>query len=278
VTREKGRVTGLKESYIQRANSNVEAFSASIRGAMQGQASFLTQRLQQLNTSLSSLGIGSGIDASPLEAENLERDDDGLIRAPNNVLAHIGGSMSPPMLNLSGESFSGALGGLADGVREVDQNLSQAQNGPAQINALAARCSSERVNRLVESASSDADSLTGCDAVERCGNPSAVDRLTADISSLDSSIDVSALDSLSTGIQTNCSAGSSRRATVRDCSTVPEANRYQCNEDNRRDASASDTAATSRRCSQTVSRLQRKVRDIAAAQRAADGVAAEAAR
>jgi hypothetical protein len=189
--------------------------------------------------------------------------------------------MSPPMLNVSGSSFSSALSGLADGVKKVDADLAQAQGGPDAIAALAQSCAEQKVNDLASSAQTDVDSLSECSTVDRCGAPSAVERLTDDISRLSGGAgDSSALDSLATGIQSNCQQVTPAAPSNPCAALSTEGQRSQCETTRAANASTAgdSSAATARRCAQTVSRLRTKVNQISAAQRTASGLDAGAAR
>jgi hypothetical protein len=206
---EKKRVDQFKKDYVLRANQNVDRFTKQMATMLSPQSQALTNRLKALNTALASLGVGSGVNIPTLRGERMQKDEDGLYQAPDSALKAIGEQMNPPMLDVSGNSFSSALGGVADGVKRIDQDLARAQDAKARLQSLASTCGAKPVREAIATLRTDVEQLAAlrCGTSRAyCGQSQRLGQLVQSVRDLDTGqgLDVSTVDNLATGIEMAC--------------------------------------------------------------------------
>jgi hypothetical protein len=248
---ERKRIDAFKSDYVLKANQNVDQFTKQMAAMLSPQSQQLQNQLKAMNTALASLGVGQGINIKPVDGEQLEKDDDGLYKAPKNALNLIGANMNPPMLDVNGDAFTSGLGGIAEGQKDVDHELARAQTGLTKLNSLASSCSIKPVRDLVASLSSDVGNISDCGTNRNCDPGSRLYQLADSMRSLTGpGIDPGVTQNLSTSIANACAFV----GTPSDLGPVSTSgvSTSAVGEENRRKA----------RCEQIFSNLEGKVQQI----------------
>jgi hypothetical protein len=127
---EVNRLGSEKVQYVTQANAQTDAYMNQIKTSLSGQSQMLQTKMQQLNSSLAMLGI-SPIGMTPYTSTPMTKDGDptppstatGLYQMPPDLLATIGGGLTPPLLNLNGDSFTSGLSQIAQALQQEQQNV-----------------------------------------------------------------------------------------------------------------------------------------------------------
>ncbi|MEK6705499.1 MAG: hypothetical protein AABZ06_06900 [Bdellovibrionota bacterium] len=164
---EKKRLGQFKSDYVLKSNQSMQNYTRQMASILSIQSQALSNRLKSLNSNLASLGVRSAVDIKPVEGEQFEADEDGLYKAPKSVLKLIGGQMTPPMLDVHGENFSSALGGVTERANEIDEKMSRLNESKSFLVALGPKCSKEKLEKQVNVLSSVTDRFanTNCGSI-----------------------------------------------------------------------------------------------------------------
>ncbi len=188
---EVAKVKAFKNQYVQQANQAVEGFTSRMSQIFSPASQRLTDMVKKLNSAMASAGIGSGLNFPPIEAEELEKEqekegEEGLYKVPKDVLKLIGGKTKPPMLNISGDSFQSALSGLAQGIKEADQEMSKVSDSVSKLGSIESKCRAAEMKKLAQDLRAEIDRLrgAGCQAEAYCGDPDAYEELMHSLSGI----------------------------------------------------------------------------------------------
>lgn len=175
--------TGLTE-FVQQSNQHIEQFTNTMATRMSGASDALHGSLKDVNQLLASIGVG-GVDIGPVQAETLQQGEDGLYDKPQNLLGLVGGKMNPPMLDIAGNNFSGALAGVAGGMENVDEEMRKQQGKMLALQGVGQKCVSEEIASLAEGYDKLYDLNCGS-AAQFCSaqGRNAIDNLTSTLEGL----------------------------------------------------------------------------------------------
>jgi hypothetical protein len=166
LTNEITRLNSSKQTYITNANSATDSFLNSIKTALSGQSQALQLKMQQLNSQLASMGI-SPISTSTEQYTPMSKNGDGLYTMPNDLLAVVGGGLTPPMLDMSGDPFTQGLQQIAQSQQDEQSKATDAANEVAQIQQEEASCKSQgNQNMLARYTNEAKDLITTCAQVD----------------------------------------------------------------------------------------------------------------
>ena len=179
-----------QKTYVTQANQGVDQFLSQMRQALSPQSAALQSQLQSINTQLATLGVGQGLDIQAIDGSKAQLTTDpntGLYQTPTNLLALIGSGTTPPLLDVSGNNFSSALGGIATEISTEQSNMAKATNYQQQVVAKATGCRQTDIQNLAQNVQNDAQQLQTL----QCGsnyqwcstndNPGKVEGLSTDI-------------------------------------------------------------------------------------------------
>jgi hypothetical protein len=205
------RVDTYKKNYVTQANQNVEKFTKSMAQNLSVQSQQLDSRMKQLNGALASLGISSMVNLGSVEGEQLEfQEPDNLVKPPKNVLNLIGGQMNPPMLNVTGSSFTEAQGALGAEIKQIEKDeISKVKDSDAKLVELSKECTENAISDKLAAAQRGVDELNSRSCVQagmNCGQGDKFEDLLATLQGMDGmgQIDSTELMDLSTGISDAC--------------------------------------------------------------------------
>ncbi len=141
------QVFAERQSYILTQNQGMETFAKMLGAQLSGASMMINKQLSDLNLALASIG-GSPMTPQPLRGEQLQPDQFGLHRPPQNPLNFIAQFVSPPLPDLSNQSF---MGGVGSSVQNVNSRMAQASSQLMQIQTLWPKCEAERKRTILES-------------------------------------------------------------------------------------------------------------------------------
>ncbi len=247
------KVKKFKADYVQRSNQNIESFTKQMAQALSVQSQGLSTRVKELNAKLAGLGVSSGIKIPNLEGEKLEKrkegeGEEGLFQTPTSMTKLMSAYMSPPLLNVSEDTFEGAISGMAGGIEKIEQQKSEAQEAKDKLATLASSCTQRPVNEAASSLKTGMDGLDGCfkdpqfcnnkdglnaliESVKKMqndmGSDQELDNLANSLSSGRKDCETASAATGSSGSRTNCDAISrrveSKAATYRDAKKASQA-------------------------------------------------------
>ncbi len=206
---EKGRVTAMRQKFIETANRNVLAYTQQIAAQLSPKSQMIANQLKAMNLALASLGVRSGIQIKSVDPEKPDYQEDelsrpGLVKAPQNLANFIGGMMTPPLLDVNGDTFQGGTEAIGEASQKVAENLGKAAEADQKLRGLASQCQSEHQDRIAESLGTQLDRLSegACFGTDVCrGSDSSLDKLISDLGQITSgNFSSRALSSLDTGI------------------------------------------------------------------------------
>jgi predicted nucleic acid-binding Zn-ribbon protein len=146
------RVDTFKKDYVLKGNQGVEGFTKQAAASLTQQNQALNDRIKSMNSILSGLGVGEGVEFEKVEPESLEYDEKtGLVKQPKNVVALIGGQMNPPLLDVTGNTIGKSLAGISKAGKQVNKDMTEANNQAVQLRTLQQTCK----NRLGKSVFKD---------------------------------------------------------------------------------------------------------------------------
>jgi hypothetical protein len=144
LNREVQKIDTFKNDYVGKAFRNTEDFVQQLRTALQPQSDALRNQLKTLNAALSTLGVDKLVKIEDMSGEDLQQDDQdpnkGLPKMPKDILAMIGAGMSPKLLNVAGNDFSDALGGIATAANDLKNKESKVLQAKLALTTAAETC------------------------------------------------------------------------------------------------------------------------------------------
>lgn len=204
------RVGQFKQQYVTAAKQSVDNFTKQMASMMSAQSSALNNRLKQLNSALASLGVGQGINIPPVACEDPQFDADGLPMPPQSALKFIGCKMNPPMMDVSGNDFSSALSGVADGQTQLNDKLGPLNDAMNKLMAMQGQCMGKVMQRKLTQAQTDSDAISSgnCQYSEQfCNQSSSVSDLMSSVSGMDGvSMSSDAISSVSSSLEAGMDA------------------------------------------------------------------------
>ncbi len=160
IEQEKRAATVSRQNYIQTSNRNIQNYFRQIAGQLSPQSQALMAHLKALNLALGSLGVSGAIKIDAVKAEDPEFEEEagaegrgsekGLMKPPKNILNFVGGMMSPPLLDVSGDPFKEGASAIADGVEKLNEKLTKVTTSAQLLDDLAERCPREKAEKLFE--------------------------------------------------------------------------------------------------------------------------------
>ncbi|MBL7714719.1 MAG: hypothetical protein JNL01_04570 [Bdellovibrionales bacterium] len=205
------RLNESKQSYVQQANQALEKFTSEVSTSLARNSQVLNNRLKDLNLALSEYGEGISIKIEPYKAEDVEKDQDGLNKAPKNVLDLVGGRSNPPLPNISGNNFADSISGIGKATSKITDDQKTLREALVNLSGLAASCPKEGMQTIVDTLTADSTRLNSdleCGSVERyCKDENSArsnlqDALSAvrGLNYENLGIDLGALDNIDAGI------------------------------------------------------------------------------
>jgi hypothetical protein len=179
----------FKRDYVTKANQSIEQFTQRMAQTLSPQNQMLEQQIRNLNSTLAGLGVKGTISPKGVEAEQFEKDGEpsgendtdngGLFKMPKSLSNLIGGKMSPPMLDVSKDSFKDALSGVADAVSKLDDQKTKIADALTKVDALASSCSQQELEKAIGSLEKEVERFNSCMGSENwCDtNGSSLDQL-----------------------------------------------------------------------------------------------------
>ena len=220
IERDKVQFETFKQNYVMKAKQDTEAFRNSMRQMLSPYSAQVSARLQAINGSLAGIGIGSGVEIPQLDAEEFEFDENGLPLPPKSILHAIGGGMTPPLLDVTSGNFSSGVSSIADGIKDIGGELTEAQGLAGKVKAQFAACEAKTLGALGEAIEKKKDGLelalegirTECAAAQlgqECSSVNtALQKLTVDINALaadeKSGLDSDTVSGLDNGLKVSC--------------------------------------------------------------------------
>jgi hypothetical protein len=122
-------LANMRTRYILSANQATEKNARSVAQSLSPQIANLTSRLQQM-----------GVNIPPIQGEELEKDQDGLVKPPKNALNYVGQYTSPPMPNLADNALAEAMSKSEEDQKAANQQLSMLQMHKNQLQNMMAQC------------------------------------------------------------------------------------------------------------------------------------------
>jgi hypothetical protein len=162
IARETQVLAQYQKSYVTQANQGVDQFLSQMRQAISPQSSALQNQLQSINTQLATLGVSQGLDIQPIDGSKAQLATDpntGLYQTPTNLLALIGSGTTPPLLDVSGNNFSSALGGIAQAITDEQSKMGKATNYQQLLVTTAKQCQQQDIQNLATKVQNDAQEL-----------------------------------------------------------------------------------------------------------------------
>ena len=161
--KDRNRIKAEKEKQIQAFNRQVEARSKQIATALSTENLRLNDQLTKLNAQLTALGGRGNIRLGHVKAERLEKDEDGLYRAPTSVLGVISNYMGEPgLLDLQDGTFSESLSSVSDRVKEIGEKEAEASQMLAQLDGRKSKCIEMKMKELAKLLEQDVASMSEC--------------------------------------------------------------------------------------------------------------------
>lgn len=212
-----------KASYIQQANQSIEKFTSEVSTQLASQSQALNNRLKDLNLSLSEYGEGIAIKIENRRPEEFDKDQDGLIKAPKNILDVVGGRSNPPLLDISGNNFADSISGIGKASGTVAEEKKTIQTSLRELSSLPATCAKEGMQATLDRIVSYNGTLDAnrCGTIARFCDPDAQGNSTKTIGEIgevvDSilgrnpesvGIDSSVFSNLNSGLQCNGASNS----------------------------------------------------------------------
>ncbi len=164
LTAHQQQVVAENKSYILTQNQGMETFAKTLGAQLSGASMMINKQLSDLNLALASIG-GSPMTPHPLPGEQLQQDQFGLHRPPQNPLNFISQFVSPPLPDFSNQSF---MGGVGSSAQNVNSKMAQASAELMQIQTLWPRCEVERKRTILESLNQL--NPQGCHDTDLCGD------------------------------------------------------------------------------------------------------------
>lgn len=163
--KEQERLKTFKEDYVMKANQNMESYTRQMASAISGPSQQINNRLKDLNASLASYGAGASIKIKTYEPEHMSEnlDPDGLYKFPKNAMNVVGGSATPPLLNVSGDNFAESLSGMDKAHEKLNEQQGKIVETVSSLSNLAATCPKEGLSDKVALLSSQWTTLEALD-------------------------------------------------------------------------------------------------------------------
>jgi hypothetical protein len=126
LTTESQKLTQTKKTFITQANQSLESFKSQMTQVLNIQNQALQKRLGDLKKTLASNGVTDPLTTQSVQRSPLKKGENGLYEMPYDLLATIGGDMSPPLIDPNGGSFDGARASIASAIQNDEQKGSEA--------------------------------------------------------------------------------------------------------------------------------------------------------
>jgi hypothetical protein len=159
---EKTRLQTGKKQYVLQSRQSTDNFTKQAAAMMSAQGQALNNKLKNLNSVLSSMGIG-GIRIRDVQGEPMKYDENGLPMPPNSAVQLIGGMMNPKMLDVSGSTFAESLEDVARGSQKLEEKLAPLSEAKEKLSLLKSSCAEERLVGAVKRVSDSLDLMTSGD-------------------------------------------------------------------------------------------------------------------
>src|SRR5262249_52519070 len=140
-----GQIQNAKQQTVTQFNNALNQFLLQQGQRLAGPSQALNLQINQLNQALGYLG-GSPIKPSPMQPETPELDDDGLMKAPNSMLAAMQKGLQPPLPDLSQGGFEDAAGSLAQSQQNQEQKLTRIEQEYIQVKSVERMCDASQMS------------------------------------------------------------------------------------------------------------------------------------
>jgi hypothetical protein len=155
----------FKTKYVQNAYQSAELGAVKIAAQLNGPSFVLQQRLQKMNAALLALGE-RGMNFPPLNAEPLDRDENGLPVVPRDMVGFIGSHVNPRLPDTS-ELNSG--GGVAHSAEKMEQKAAQLETALEKLRKLPLKCAKEANQKIADSLEQQRSAAVGsCESSRYC--------------------------------------------------------------------------------------------------------------
>jgi hypothetical protein len=181
----------FKTNYEQQATQSTQQFAQTLANQASSQSQQLNTMLQNINTKLASLGVSGGINLNRVTPEELTFQDDpdggkGIPNMPKNMVNYIGGLSQPPLLDVSGESFSDSLSGIAQAQKTENKDASAVANAETALAGVLGKCKKQAYQDMISGLNQDTSNsgLADCLDDQACKKDSNSDDLYQELSNL----------------------------------------------------------------------------------------------
>ncbi len=186
----------FKRDYVTKANQSMDQAAQRMAQALAPQNQMLEKQIRDINSALSGFGVKGVVTPKGVEAEQLEKDGEfggdsdsdmgGLYKMPKSLTNFIGGKMSPPMLDVSKDSFKDALGGIVEASNKLDDKKSKIADVLSTLDGLASSCPAAAMESAISKLDSEVRKMESCYGNKAwCDkNSSALDSLLASMTNI----------------------------------------------------------------------------------------------
>jgi hypothetical protein len=183
LTTEHQKLTQTKKTFIMQANQSLESFKSQMSQVLSVQNQALQSRLNELKKVLSANGVTDPLTTQSVQRRPLEKDENGLYKMPEDLLATIGGDLKPPMIDPASGSFDNARSSIARTIQENEQKGAEAEQVMAMITQEQKHCAKEAAEVLEKKSLGYMDEYTRQCLPSICVNKgkTAIQELIADV-------------------------------------------------------------------------------------------------
>lgn len=233
-----------KKNYIQQANQQLDQYKQQLVSILNTQNQALTSRILALKQTMAQGGVQDTLSTQAIQKEKMNKaktkdaagnEYDGLYEMPDNLLAVIGGDMSPPLIDPNSPGFDNARMSIAQTISNDRGKDAEFANLAANLQKQEMSCKKELGKGAIEKNKSLIQQLgnacatvddTGTCTSEQASIVEAGNVLSTQFDGLGLELELSSLQSLGTGIAQDC--GKSQKVKKRIDELEKESNDLGC--------------------------------------------------
>ncbi len=238
--KEQEKIKKFKDDYVLKANQNIETFSRQTASRLSPASQQINSRLKDLNSALSQYGDGTAIKIKAYEPEDMSQnvDDDKLYKLPHNIMKVVGGKATPPLMDISGDSFGESLSGMGKATQKLGEDQNKVTEAMNNIMNLSSTCPrrglKDRLTKLDTLWSSiDGQCPPAVDMYcSKSGTQSSLEGISAAVLSLntsDAGIDTSIVANINSGIAGICASKAKYTLNAAGERELDNTNLQRCN-------------------------------------------------
>jgi hypothetical protein len=181
----KTTLTNQQSAYVTQAKQSTQAFITQMGQMLGPQNVALQQKVDGMNSLLLSLGVSGNIKFPPVEKEPLQFDEDGLPKMPDSMVNLVGGTLSPPLLNVA--SGDTDLGAIADKNTTIGENQQKIADLSGKLTAMESSCPAGASKDALSAFNNALNKFTGDQCTTNthvCQAGSTIDTLDGDMTNV----------------------------------------------------------------------------------------------